>query len=148
MTRADILKLQASGKIRGHNLGRIESDPDKKVKLPEIKEVNKCKNFIELNLQYWCNQKSVTLERETKFDDNRKWRFDWSIPAFKIAIEYEGLAFHRTHHTSSDGYTKNADKYNQAAVLGWTVLRFTFKNYTDLVQKLNYAYDQFINSKK
>lgn len=146
MTRADILKLQASGKIRGHNLGKIESDPEKKVKLPHIPLKSKAKDYIELNLQYWCNDHEVTLEREKMFnqvsgikifDPTRKWRFDWFISAYKIAIEFEGLTHHKSGHTTNKSYTGNTDKYNAAAAAGIIVLRFTFMNYTSLTTELN-----------
>lgn len=31
------------------------------------------------------------FESEYKFHDVRKYRFDWALPQYKIAIEYEGL---------------------------------------------------------
>jgi hypothetical protein len=30
-----------------------------------------------------------------------------------------------SHHTTNSGYTKDCEKYNAAAVLGWRVLRYT-----------------------
>jgi hypothetical protein len=42
-----------------------------------------------------------------------------------IAIEYEGIKGSKARHTTLTGYTNDCDKYNQAALLGWRVLRFT-----------------------
>ena len=137
MNRYDILKLQASGKIRGHNLGRIESHPEKRVKLPAMPVRSKAKEFIELNLQYWCNEHAVSLSREHKFDAIRKWRFDYCIEAFKIAIEFEGMSVGVSGHTNFKGFTSNVEKYNAATSAGWKVLRFTFKNYKTLITELN-----------
>lgn len=110
------------------------------------------KAYIELNLQYWCNEKALTVKKEFFFDKDptepnqdllthRQWRFDWAIRSLKIAVEYEGLNSAKSGHTTMKGFTDNADKYNHAAILGWTVLRFTLKNYLSLTKKLNDAYD-------
>jgi hypothetical protein len=65
---------------------------------------------------------------EFKFHPTRKWRFDCAIPALKIAIEYEGIMGASSRHTRVKGYTGDTDKYNEAALLGWIVLRFTAMN--------------------
>jgi len=71
---------------------------------------------------------------EVKFHDVRKWRFDWVLVrlseqfgrlADQIAIEYEGGVFTGGGHTRGVIYSGNAEKYNEAALIGWTVLRFT-----------------------
>lgn len=61
-------------------------------------------------------------EREWKFAaPHRQWRFDFAYPSMKIAVEIEG----RGRHTTIAGYAEDCRKYNAAAGLGWTVLRFT-----------------------
>lgn len=65
---------------------------------------------------------------EYKFDDKRKWRFDFAYPDLKLAIEAEGGVWSRGRHTRGSGYIKDCEKYNRAAVMGWTVLRYTAKN--------------------
>ena len=62
---------------------------------------------------------------EYKFHPSRKWRFDWAVPDKMVAIEYEGVMSTKARHTSITGYTKDAEKYNQAVILGWKVLRYT-----------------------
>jgi len=42
----------------------------------------------------------------------------------KIAIEAEGGVWTGGRHTRGGGYTKDAEKYNAAVVLGWRVLRY------------------------
>lgn len=102
----------------------------------------KAKAWLLLNLQYWCNERSVTLDTEYKFHPYRKFRFDFAISAFMIAVEYEGGIFQQYeggksgHHTAKH-YTKDTDKYNLAASLGWTVFRVTAINYKSIIEMLN-----------
>jgi hypothetical protein len=65
------------------------------------------------------------LETEHRFHPTRKWRFDYAWPEQMIAIEYEGIKGSKARHTTLTGYTNDCDKYNQAVLLGWKVLRFT-----------------------
>jgi hypothetical protein len=53
----------------------------------------------------------------------RKFRFDMAWPDQLIAVEIEGGTFVTSRHRTSDGFTKDLDKYNLAAVNGWRVLR-------------------------
>lgn len=93
--------------------------------------------WLDWNLQYWCNEKALTLEKEYKFCD-RGWRFDYCITALKIAIEFEGGIFmEKSGHNTARHYTKDSDKYNRAAVLGWKVIRVTAMNYTTILKTLN-----------
>lgn len=93
--------------------------------------------WLDWNLQYWCNEKALTLEKEYQFCE-RGWRFDYCIPALKIAIEYEGGIFlQKSGHNTARHYTKDSDKYNRAAVLGWKVIRVTALNYTTVLKTLN-----------
>jgi very-short-patch-repair endonuclease len=67
-------------------------------------------------------------EREYQFHPPRKWRFDFAYCVNKkIAIECEGLTapWMKSRHTTNQGFTKDCEKYNQAALDGWCVLRFT-----------------------
>ena len=71
--------------------------------------------------------KAAGLEYTTeyRFHPTRKWRFDFAIPEKKVALGYEGVMSAKARHTSVTGYTKDAEKYNAAALLGWKVLRYT-----------------------
>lgn len=62
-------------------------------------------------------------EKEWRFHPVRKWRFDYAFPDFKVALEVEGGVFTGGRHTRSLGFLKDIEKYNAAAVLGWTVVR-------------------------
>lgn len=56
--------------------------------------------------------------------EGRKFRADLAYPDRKLLIECEGGIF-RGRHTSATGYSTDAEKYNLATLLGYSVLRFT-----------------------
>lgn len=62
---------------------------------------------------------------EYYFHDTREWRFDFAVPALKVAFEYEGIFSKKSRHTTVSGYTKDIEKYNAAAIDGWIVIRAT-----------------------
>ena len=62
---------------------------------------------------------------ELKFHPTRRWRFDYAIPRLKIAIEIDGGVWIRGRHNSPKGYINDMEKFNEAAALGWVVLKFT-----------------------
>jgi len=63
--------------------------------------------------------------REWKFHDTRKWRFDFAWPDRKLAVELEGGIWINGAHNRGLHFTSDCEKYNAAALLGWTVLRYT-----------------------
>lgn len=68
------------------------------------------------------------LEREVRFHQDRKWRFDFANKSLFIAIELEGglKAFNRGRHIRESGFINDCEKYNQALCLGWKVLRVPY----------------------
>ena len=60
---------------------------------------------------------------EHRFLDSRKWRFDFAHLTTMTAIEIEGGAWSEGRHTRGSGFIADAEKYNTAAELGWTVFR-------------------------
>lgn len=66
--------------------------------------------------------------REYRFHPTRLWRFDFCWPDKKIAIELEGGVFSNGGHSRGAGFTRDTEKYNQAVILGYRVLRYTVKN--------------------
>lgn len=97
-------------------------------------------------------------EKEYQFHSSRRWKFDFALLKYHIAIEVEGghignivicnhckrkvsrilkngsLAYVREggRHNSIKGFRNDCEKYNAASVLGWTVLRFT----TDMLNEM------------
>ena len=75
----------------------------------------------------WRVAQGPTLEREVKFHPARKWRADFGHLESRTLIEIEGGIFMRAggRHTRGGGYANDAEKYLEAALAGWTVLRLT-----------------------
>lgn len=64
---------------------------------------------------------------EYKFHPTRKWRFDYAWPHLLLALEVEGGAFVAGRHTRGVGFVKDLEKYSEAAILGWRIVRVTPK---------------------
>ena len=62
---------------------------------------------------------------EYRFHDKRRWRFDFAWPDKMVAVEIEGGIHKISRHTTGTGFTADCEKYNQAVLDGWQVLRFT-----------------------
>jgi very-short-patch-repair endonuclease len=63
--------------------------------------------------------------REYVFAPPRRWRFDFCFPPVKIAVECEGGVWSGGRHTRGKGFEGDCEKYDQAVLQGWRVLRFT-----------------------
>ncbi|HHL1990351.1 TPA: DUF559 domain-containing protein [Acinetobacter baumannii] len=67
----------------------------------------------------------IGFEQEYKFHPERKWRADFLITGTKILVEVEGGIWSGGRHTRGKGYIGDMEKYNSAAMLGFTILRFS-----------------------
>jgi very-short-patch-repair endonuclease len=63
--------------------------------------------------------------REYRFHPTRKWRFDFAWIPLLIAVEVEGGIWTMGGHNRGRIYADNCMKYNEAVMLGWSLLRFT-----------------------
>lgn len=70
-------------------------------------------------------------KRQFRFHANRRWRFDFAWPQYKIAVEAEGGTWIGGAHTRGKHYESDCAKYNTAALCGWMVGRFT----TDMIKR-------------
>lgn len=64
-------------------------------------------------------------EREYRFHATRRWRFDFSWPGLRVALEKEGATWVQGRHTRGKGYESDCEKYSNAAADGWLVIRGT-----------------------
>jgi very-short-patch-repair endonuclease len=81
--------------------------------------------------ELWAAANGPALETEVKFHPVRRWRFDYAIPARKIAIELEGIVYQsQGGHQSKKGYEQNTEKYLEATLLGWQLYRLCRKQLT------------------
>lgn len=69
----------------------------------------------------------ISFEQEYKFHPKRKWRADFLITGTKILVEVEGGIWIAGggRHTRGKGCLGDMEKYNEAAMMGFTVLRFS-----------------------
>lgn len=74
---------------------------------------------------YIRQELKMELVKEYRFHPVRRWRFDYAFPELKVAIEVEGAVWTKGRHTRGAGYIKDMEKYNTAAMMGWTVIRVT-----------------------
>lgn len=100
--------------------------------LVNFQKIKKEYNFGSMKNELFCKmvEKEFGVEciPEYKFHPTRKWRFDYAIPKSLIACEVEGGVWSGGRHTSGAGYTKDMEKYSEAAILGWCVIRVTPTN--------------------
>lgn len=73
----------------------------------------------------WRAIEGPAIAEEFAFSDKRRWRFDFAHRPSMVAIEIEGGVWSGGRHTSGSGFTKDCEKYNQAALMGWAVFRLT-----------------------
>lgn len=102
----------------------------------------KTESPLELSLKFQLDAMGHDYVREYKFareqlDTNEKirdglakrnlkdWRFDFAFKHERIAVEVEGGTWSGGRHTTGKGFEDDCEKYNRAALMGWTLLRFT-----------------------
>lgn len=66
--------------------------------------------------------------RQALFHHTRKWRFDLAWPGSMLAVEVDGLTHTGGRHQTVAGFSEDCVKLNEAALLGWRVLRVTAKH--------------------
>lgn len=75
----------------------------------------------------WAQADGPKYRTEYQFDKNgRRWRFDYCWRRLRVAVEIEGGTFGKfSRHSHGPSMWKDCDKYNAAAIQGWTVVRLT-----------------------
>lgn len=73
----------------------------------------------------WRQLGGPELQREYRFHPRRKWRADFAHPQAMVLIEIEGGTWSHGRHNRAQGYAADAEKYNHAALMGWSVFRLT-----------------------
>lgn len=91
--------------------------PMKKIAIPRL-------SIGEETLAQQLSALKIPFCREYRFHPERKWRFDFFLVFRKIAIEVEG-GLYGGRHTKPEGFENDARKYNEAAAMGFLVLRFS-----------------------
>lgn len=74
---------------------------------------------------FWKALNGPELKPEARVCATRRWRFDFAHESTRIAFEVEGGEWSGGRHTRGSGFTEDCEKYNEAAMAGWTVFRLT-----------------------
>ena len=64
-------------------------------------------------------------QMEYRFDDTRRWRFDFAWPDCRLAVEVNGGEWSEGRHSRGSGVAGDYEKLNAATIAGWRVLQFT-----------------------
>ncbi len=64
-----------------------------------------------------------TPQTSYRFHPTRKWEADFAYPGYALLIEIEGGEMARGRHTRGKGFINDCEKYAEAQILGWRVLR-------------------------
>lgn len=96
----------------------------------EIQKQQKKADREYLELTFKLQLKGVGIrdgwQCEYKFHPSRKWAFDFAFVDKKLAIEVEGgTKFGKSRHSFGKGFDNDAEKYNTASAMGWTLFRFS-----------------------
>ena len=100
------------------------------MKLADLKKLEAKAKREALELAFKMQLRAVRLldgcECEHKFHELRKWRFDFAWPDKQLAIEVEGgTKYGNSRHSKGAGFDNDAEKYNTASAMGWTLFRFS-----------------------
>ena len=72
-----------------------------------------------------CKAYGLIPIREYEFSEDRKWRFDFYFPGYRIAVEIDGGIYTNGRHNRAGGFEKDLEKMNYATLHHWRVFRFT-----------------------
>jgi very-short-patch-repair endonuclease len=66
---------------------------------------------------------NIEHHREYRFC-KRRFKFDFALLKYKIAIEIEGGVYTKGRHVRPIGFINDCEKYNLATKFGWRIFRF------------------------
>jgi len=83
-------------------------------------------------LSFWQALGGAELQREYRFHAERKWRADFAHLPSRTLIEIEGGMYIAGggRHNRGAGYIADAEKYLEATLAGWRVVRLTHAQIT------------------
>ena len=90
------------------------------------KPIRLAKKYVDLGAIFLLGVRAYKIPtpiKEYRFHSKRMWRFDFAWPELMVAVEIEGGTTINGAHVRPAGYRKDCQKYNEAALLGWRVIR-------------------------
>jgi very-short-patch-repair endonuclease len=80
---------------------------------------------LEEILAFELRARNIPFEREVKLIPGRRYRFDFTFPDHKLAVEVDGGEYVQGRHQRPGGFRSDAEKVALASGLGWRVMRLT-----------------------
>ena len=99
--------------------------PKRKAKRPASVKKERVVSEGEAVLSQHLRTLKIEFEQEFKFHPTRKWRADFHLKGRKILVEVEGGIWSNGRHTRGKGYLGDLEKYNEATMMGYQVIRFS-----------------------
>jgi len=90
--------------------------------MPKVKKEQPKNDFFTAFIK---SEMDLIFEKEFKFLENRRFRFDYANHKYKIVIEKEGGIWRKGGgaHSRPSGIERDIEKYTLAAVEGWIIIR-------------------------
>lgn len=80
----------------------------------------------ERNLEFQIQAVRLPVpQTQYRFAPPRRWTFDFCWPMVRLALEVEGGIWIGGRHNRAAGFERDIEKYNEAALRGYAVLRVT-----------------------
>lgn len=95
----------------------------KNARRPQAKKQPRAVSVGEALLARQLDAMKIPYIKEFQFHPERKWRADFRIDGYPILVECEGGIWSQGRHTRGKGFEGDCEKYNQAAILGYHVLK-------------------------
>ena len=99
--------------------------PKRRAKRPASIKKQRVLSEGEQTLSLQLKVLKIEFESEFKFHPTRKWRADFHLKGKKILVEVEGGIWSNGRHTRGKGYLGDLEKYNEATMMGYQVIRFS-----------------------
>lgn len=106
-------------------MGKELTNKVKKAPLAQKKKKITATDTSDMFTRLCQSQFGVECVKEYRFYQPRRWRYDYAIPKYKIAIEVEGGVWTQGRHTRPKGFLGDVEKYNTGTLLGWRIFRTT-----------------------
>ncbi len=87
---------------------------------------------LEAELAVQFRLHNITPDTEYRFDEVRRWRFDFAWPDLLFAVEVEGITYSGGRHQRVEGFENDLEKYQAAMLQGWVVYRVCKKQIKNL----------------
>ena len=85
----------------------------------------------------WQAVNGPALEAEFRFHPKRRWRADFAHLESRTLIEVEGGIWISGRHNRATGFIADLEKYLEATLAGWTVIRLADTHLTlDIITRL------------